>query len=429
MFPVSSYGSAMAALFTNLSLWIGAFVMMVIFKVEVDTEGVAPIRVGEAYVGRFLLFASLGVLQAIVVCVGDLIIGVQTASAVAFVGTGILISLAYVSIIYALCVAFGHVGRGLCVLLVIMQIPGASGLYPIELMPQFFRNIYPFLPFTYGIDAMRETIAGFYGAHWWRFMGALAIFVVLAWIVGLVLRRRLAYLNRLFNREVIATDLLIGEDVQVVGRGYRLTDVIHALADRGEFRNRLDRRSRPFVERYPTLLRIALLAGLAGMVVLGLIAWLLHEQSATLLFLWMLWCLIVIAFLVVLEYVSHSFEAAAELAGMGDAELRRAMRDDGVATGTATVVDTAEVDASAVDAPETDAPATDVSETSESAESDASAQSDEPDGDVLTRLFSPAEAGADAVATTEPTTETADPTHTDEPTDTPETRREGGEQA
>lgn len=429
VFPVSSYGSAMAALFTNLSLWIGAFVMMVIFKVEVDTEGVAPIRVGEAYVGRFLLFASLGVLQAIVVCVGDLIIGVQTVSAVAFVGTGILISLAYVSIIYALCVAFGHVGRGLCVLLVIMQIPGASGLYPIELMPQFFRNIYPFLPFTYGIDAMRETIAGFYGAHWWRFMGALAIFVVLAWIVGLVLRRRLAYLNRLFNREVIATDLLIGEDVQVVGRGYRLTDVIHALADRGEFRNRLDRRARPFVERYPTLLRIALLAGLAGMVVLGLIAWLLHEQSATLLFLWMLWCLIVIAFLVVLEYVSYSFEAAAELAGMGDAELRRAMRDDGVATGTATVVDTAEVDASAVDAPETDAPATDVSETSESAESDASAQSDEPDGDVLTRLFSPAEAGADAVATTEPTTETADPTHTDEPTDTPETRREGGEQA
>ncbi|WP_454137283.1 YhgE/Pip family protein [Microbacterium paulum] len=163
VFPVDSYGSAMAALFTNLSLWIGAFVMMVIFKVEVDTEGVAPIRVREAYVGRFLLFGTLGVLQAIVVTVGDLIIGVQTANAVAFVGTGILISLAYVSIMYALCVLFGHVGRGLCVLLVIMQIPGASGLYPIELMPQFFRNIYPFLPFTYGIDAMRETIAGFYG--------------------------------------------------------------------------------------------------------------------------------------------------------------------------------------------------------------------------------------------------------------------------
>jgi YhgE/Pip-like protein len=94
------------------------------------------------------------------------------------------------------------------------------------------------------------------------------------------------------------------------------------------------------------------------------------------------------------------------------------MRHDGVATGTTTVVDTAEVDASAVDAPETDAPRR-MPETTSPAESDASAQSDEPDGAVLTRLFSPAEAGADAVATTEPTTETADPTHTDEPTDTP----------
>ncbi len=103
----------------------------------------------------------------------------QTVSAAAFVGTGVLIALAYVSIIYALCVAFGHVGRGLCILLVIMQIPGASGLYPIELMPGFFRAIYPLLPFSYGIDAMRETIGGFYDGHYWRFLGALAVFVAL----------------------------------------------------------------------------------------------------------------------------------------------------------------------------------------------------------------------------------------------------------
>lgn len=424
VFPVSSYGSAMAALFTNLSLWIGAFVLMVIFKVEVDTEGVAPIRVREAYVGRFLLFGTLGVLQAVVVCVGNLIIGVHTVDPFAFVGTGILISLAYVSIIYALCVAFGHIGRGLCVLLVIMQIPGASGLYPIELMPQFFRNIYPFLPFTYGIDAMRETIAGFYGAHWWRFMGVLAIFVVLAWVLGLVVRRRLAYLNRLFNREVIATDLLIGEDVQIVGRGYRLTDVIHALADRSEFRDRLDRRARPFAERYPALLRIALLTGLAGMAVLGLIAWLLHEQSATLLFLWLLWCLLVVAFLVVLEYVSHSFEAAAELAGMGDAELRLAMRgEDATAGAVATIpVATDGRDAAVPDAADETAPA---GEAPDPSTPDASSGTDEsdPDEDALTKLFSTAEADA----APEPETD-LEPSPTD-PTPSPETPREGGEQA
>ncbi|PZU44534.1 MAG: hypothetical protein DI566_12285 [Microbacterium sp.] len=325
VFPVEFYGSAMAALFTNLSLWIGAFVLMVIFKVEVDTEGVEPITVGQAYGGRFLLLGTLAVGQALIVCIGNLLIGVQTVNALAFVGTGVLISLAYVSIVYALCVSFGHVGRGLCVLLVIMQIPGASGLYPIELMPSFFRSIYPFLPFTYGIDAMRETIAGFYGGAWWRAMGALSIFVALAWGLGLVLRRRLANLNLVFNREILATPLLIGEDVQVTGGGYRLTDIIHVLNDRGHYRDRLTRRAAAFTHRYPTLLRVSLLTGLAGITIIGLIAWLIHEQSATLLFVWLLWCLIVIAFLVSIEYIQQSFALASEVAALDDDHLRQAM--------------------------------------------------------------------------------------------------------
>ena len=70
------------------------------------------------------------------------------------------------SVIFALSTTFMHVGKGVCVALVILQVPGASGLYPIEMMPAFFRAIYPLLPFTYSIDAMRETIGGFYDGLW-----------------------------------------------------------------------------------------------------------------------------------------------------------------------------------------------------------------------------------------------------------------------
>ncbi|WKT89945.1 YhgE/Pip family protein [Microbacterium maritypicum] len=323
VFPVDTYGSAMAALFTNLSLWIGAFVLMVIFRVEVDTEGVEDVTVRQAYFGRFFLFATLAIGQALIVCIGNLIIGVQTVSAAAFVGTGVLIALAYVSIIYALCVAFGHVGRGLCILLVIMQIPGASGLYPIELMPGFFRAIYPLLPFSYGIDAMRETIGGFYGGHYWRFLGALAVFVALAFLVGLVLRRRLANFTLLFNRQVLSTDLLIGEKVQVVGSGYRLTDVIRALSNRAEYRDDLARRAEPFTRRYPTLLKATVLTGAAGLVVLGVLTWALPESKALLLGLWTLWILLVIGFLVTIEYIKHSFQNGEEVAALDEAELRQ----------------------------------------------------------------------------------------------------------
>ncbi|ODT41815.1 MAG: hypothetical protein ABS62_04960 [Microbacterium sp. SCN 70-200] len=384
LFPIDTYGSAMAALFTNLSLWIGAFVLMVIFKIEVDTEGLEGITVREAYVGRFMLFAAFAVAQALIVSIGNLIIGVQTVSAVAFVGTAVLISLAYMSIVYALCVAFGHVGRGLCILLVIMQIPGASGLYPIEMMPGFFRAIYPFLPFTYGIDAMRETIAGFYGSHYWQFLGMLSIFVVLAWVLGLVLRSRLANLNLVFNREIAATDLLIGEKVQVVGSGYRLSDVFHALSDRREYRDDLARRAAPFLHRYPTLLKIAALTGAGGLAVLGVVAWLIPGGKATLLGIWVLWILIVIGFLVSLEYIKQSFELAAEVGTLDDEHLRQQALADGprgrggaVALATATrveadapvehvlAVDTAPVFAADVDPediPTTDAPPDDLDE-------------------------------------------------------------------
>ncbi|MGO1839803.1 MAG: YhgE/Pip family protein [Candidatus Microbacterium stercoravium] len=339
VFPISTYGSAMAALFTNLSLWIGAFVLMVIFRTEVDTEGLEGLTVRQAYFGRFFLFAILAVVQALIVCIGNLVIGIQVVSAAAFVGTGVLVALAYVSIVYALCVAFGHVGRGLCILFVIMQIPGASGLYPIEMMPGFFRAIYPFLPFTYGIDAMRETIAGFYGSDYWQFLGVLAVFVLGSFVVGLVVRRRFASLNAVFNREVVATDLLVGEKVQIVGGGYRLPDLIHALANREEYRDELSRRAEPFTRRYPALLRTTVIAGLGGLVVIGIIAWLVPGGKASLLGVWLLWSLLVIGVLVTLEYFKQSFARAGEVASLGDDELRRAVVSEGSRTRVAAGAD------------------------------------------------------------------------------------------
>ncbi len=343
VFPVASYGSAMAALFTNLSLWIGAFVLMVIFKIEVDTEGLTGVTVWQAYFGRFLLFASLAVCQALIVGTGNLVIGVQTVSAVAFVGTAVLVSLAYVSIVYALSVAFGHVGRGLCVLLVIMQIPGASGLYPIELMPGFFRALYPLLPFSYGIDAMRETSAGFYGGHYWRYLGVLALMVALSFGLGLVLRRRLASFNLLFNRQIASTDLLIGEEVQVVGRGYRLSDVIHALQDRDEYRDQLAGRAESFTRHYPALLRGTVLVGITGVVVLGVVTWAVSDAKALLLGLWSLWCLLIMGFLVIIEYVKESFAHAHELAELDEADLREAVLAE--SSGTAPELEAEEITA------------------------------------------------------------------------------------
>ncbi len=318
IYPVNSYGSAMAAMFTNLSLWIGGFVLMVIFRVEVDKEGFRRVTVAHAYLGRFLLMAVMVLVQALVVSVGNLVIGVQSVNPLAFVGTSMLISLAYLSIIYALSTSLGHLGRGLCVVLAIIQIPGASGIYPIELMPSFFRAIYPLLPFTYGINAMRETISGFYGLHYLQYMGVLAFMFVFSFIVGHLLRRGLAHFNLLFNRELEGTELFDFERVQVVGSGYRIADIIQALDSRGGLQEDLDRRQHD----YKRWIRWTAIIGFIGMAILAVVATLVSSQKPLLLGLWTVWGLAGIGLVVTFEYVRKSLIQSAELVDMDDEAIK-----------------------------------------------------------------------------------------------------------
>lgn len=317
IYPVKSYGSAMAALFTNLSLWIGAFVLMVIFRLEVDKEGFKRVTVRQAYLGRFLLMAVMVVLQSLVLTIGELIMGVQTVNPFAFVVTGVLIALAYLSVIYALSTSLGHLGRGLCVVLVIIQIPGASGLYPIELMPNFFRAIYPLLPFTYGIEAMRETIGGFYGNHYAKYMAVLALIFVTAFFGGMIVRKALSHFNLLFNRELKKTELFNYENVQVVGSGYRIADIIQALDSRSALKEDLERRKHD----YGRWIRVIAVIGVLGVVVLAVAAWALPGQKPLLLGLWTAWSLALVAVLLAFDYVRSSLAQSEELVELDDDEI------------------------------------------------------------------------------------------------------------
>lgn len=213
IFPVKNYGSGVAPFYTNLALWVGGFVLVAIFKLEVDPEGVGTFQPWQGFVGRWLLLAMLGQVQAIICCTGDIALGIQCVEPVAYVAAGMIASLVYVLIVYALAISFKHIGKALGVLLVVLQIPGAAGTYPIEMMPDFFQALHPWLPFTYGIDAMREAVAGFYDGAYAANLGMLLLFCIPALAIGIGARRRLVSVNALFDRRLAETDLMIAEHV------------------------------------------------------------------------------------------------------------------------------------------------------------------------------------------------------------------------
>lgn len=297
VFPVANYGSGVAPFYTNLALWVGGFVLVTIYKLEVDTEGMGRVRPWQAYLGRWMLLAVLGQAQAIICCTGDLVLGVQCVSPAAFIVAGMAASLTYVLIVYSLAVAFKHIGKALGVLLVVLQIPGAAGTYPIEMMPGFFQALHPWLPFTYGIDAMREAVAGFYGDYYLTNLLALLMFCVPALAIGLGARKRLLAINTLFDHTLARTDLMVSEHIHAgehLAAGTLFADPARATR---------------FECAYPRLVRRGL-AVLAG-VPLALLALLfILPEKLPLLILWIASLVGTCTYLIVVEYLHERARGA-----------------------------------------------------------------------------------------------------------------------
>lgn len=211
VYPIANTGSAMAGFYTTLALWVGAVVLVAMCKAQVsDAElAEADARPRHGYLGRLLLFDLLGILQALLVSFGDLFyLGVQCADMVVFVLTCCLMSVVFVNIMYAFTVSFGDVGKAICVFLLVIQVAGSGGTFPVEMLPEAFQTFYPTLPFVHGIAALHECIGGFYGFTWAIEMSILGIYVVLSLILGLLLRKPVVRLNNWINEKLESTKIM-----------------------------------------------------------------------------------------------------------------------------------------------------------------------------------------------------------------------------
>lgn len=322
LYPLNAYGSAMAPLFINLTLWIGVFMLMVIMRIEVDDESVRNLSITQRFFGRWLLLAIMVSLQAIVCCAGCLFIGVQTTNAPAFFLTAVLCSLAYLNIQYTLSTTLQHVGKALCVILVFVQIPGATGLYPIEMTPSFFQAVYPLFPFTYGIGAMRETISGFYDGAWMHDVGILLLFLVAFLAIGALARPYLTNLNHLFARQIEESDIVNGEPVQLPERRFKMAELLRVLADRAEYRSLIAARAARFMRMYPKFKMGAIVVGVLVPVVVTVIFALTETEKVVMLTGWLIWLVVIIAALIVVEFIRDNIRRQASLESMSDEEVR-----------------------------------------------------------------------------------------------------------
>lgn len=334
VYPVKNYGSGVTPFFTNLALWVAGFILMAMVKLRVDPEGLPKFTAVQAYFGRWLFYMMCGLAMGLVCCVGDLALGIQCESPAAFIGAGLLTVFVDVNLMFALAYSFRHIGKAIAVILLIVQIPGSSGMFPIEMMPDFFQVIHPMLPFTYSIDAMREAIGGFYGMDYLHDMLLLGLlFVPLGFAIGLGIGRCDFNLNLMFDEKLGATDLLLAEPVTASAKAagqtparYRTRTLVRALLNIDAFRQALIARAERFHRAYPVLRRIGWVALIAQPLVTFAIMVLVHADVDTrvmMLMAMVVGIIVVDTYLIVISYLDTNLAHQLALANLSTEELQK----------------------------------------------------------------------------------------------------------
>lgn len=188
IFEIENYGSAMAPFYTILALWVGALILVAIVHVKVEpVEGIDEMKPYQAYFGRYILFFLVGQTQTLITVLGDLFyIHIQCHNPFLFWLAASISSFVFTLFIYSLTVAFGNVGEALAIVVMVIQVAGAGGTFPIQTLPEIYQKIYKYFPFPYGMDAMRETIGGIYQLDYWKNIGTLGIYIIISLVIGLV---------------------------------------------------------------------------------------------------------------------------------------------------------------------------------------------------------------------------------------------------
>ena len=191
IYPIDHYGSVMAPFYTIIAQWIGAMFAAVMIRVQIkEREGLENVRLGQRFLGRYRLFMMIGLAQALLVSLGELLyVGIQCIHPLLFILAACVNSVVFTLIVYSFVFAFENVGLAIGVVMMIIQVAGGGGTFPMEVLPPVSRVMYPFMPFHYAMNAMRECIGGMYEGTYIRCLGTLILCGLVAAAIGLLLHK------------------------------------------------------------------------------------------------------------------------------------------------------------------------------------------------------------------------------------------------
>ncbi|WP_407376558.1 YhgE/Pip family protein [Methanobrevibacter sp.] len=200
VFPVPDYGSQVSPFYLVLSMWVGGLITCALLKPGVSYKTkYTPL---EMYAGKLALFNIMSILQVCVTIIGAHILGIYIANEFLFILSALLVSVVFMTLIYSLVSALGDVGKAIAVVLLVIQISGTGGIYPVEIMANFFNTMNPYLPMTYAITLIREAQLGLVWSNYIPALIILLAIVVITVIVSIIIKEKADKATHYFEKRL-----------------------------------------------------------------------------------------------------------------------------------------------------------------------------------------------------------------------------------
>lgn len=154
---VKTNGVGMAPYMVSVALMVAALSANVIFVKHLDNRSYKD-RWDWAK-GKLLLNGTIASLAAVILYGVLRLIGIDPAHPMATLGLILLASWTFMALVTALVGWNNRFGSFASLILLLLQLGSSAGTYPIELSPRFFQVIQPYLPMTYSVSGLRQTIS------------------------------------------------------------------------------------------------------------------------------------------------------------------------------------------------------------------------------------------------------------------------------
>ncbi|HEL1968375.1 TPA: YhgE/Pip domain-containing protein [Streptococcus suis] len=154
---VKTNGVGMAPYMVSVALMVAALSANVIFVKHIDNRSYK--NRWDWAKGKLLLNGTIASLAAVILYGVLRLIGIDPAHPMATLGLILLASWTFMALVTALVGWNNRFGSFASLILLLLQLGSSAGTYPIELSPRFFQVIQPYLPMTYSVSGLRQTIS------------------------------------------------------------------------------------------------------------------------------------------------------------------------------------------------------------------------------------------------------------------------------